>query len=203
MSNLEISNMALSLIGEAAISDLDAPNSVSRTVKTHFHAARDWVTVQRSWKSATTRASLDTPDIDPPAFGYSNSYTLPADCLRVLEVLEGDRPTGWTLEAGRLLVNSDGGLQIRYLRRFADDEEIPAVLVDVIALELARRICIPITSSNTLSASLTATMFGAGGKDQGVLGAAAMTDGMQGRTEAIRASRLTAARFGIHGYGAI
>lgn len=202
---VEISNIALSLIGQTPITSLDAANNISRTVKTHYALSRDWVTMQREWRDAVKRVALDTPYVEAPPFGYSSQYEVPDDCLRIIEVRESNtpseensiNPTKWDFEGGMILANCDSGIKVKYLSRFADD--IPVHLMDVIALELARRICIPITSSNTMLQTLTARMFGSGGGDKGLLGEAAAVDGMQGRTKILRANRLEAARYGVHG----
>jgi len=197
-TDVEICNMSLSLIGQSPIVSLAGTDNVSKTCNVHFQQAVDWVLSQRNWRSAITRASLSTPD-GTPVYGWAHYYDYPADCLRVLEVrtteLEDDSVNGtrWSSEGRTILSDSADGIKVRYIKSIAITD-IPTHVVDVVALEVARRIVIPITNSNKMRQSLSSMMFGEGKADKGWLAEAAAVDGQQGRTRVLRTSKLVGVR---------
>jgi len=197
-TDVEISNMALSMIGQSEISSLAGTDNVSKTCNVHFQQAVDWVLRQREWKDAVYRAALSTPD-GTPAYGWDHYYDQPASCLRVLDVratqLEdyAENPDPWSFERGRIYCNIADGIKVKYLTQLAATS-LPSHVVDVVALELARRICIPITQSSKMLDDLNVRMFGVGKEDKGVLGEAAAIDGMQGRNMKVRSSNLVKVR---------
>lgn len=197
-TDVEICNMALSLIGQSAISSLAGTDNVSKTCNVHFNQAKNWVLMQRQWRDATKRASLATPD-GTPEYGWDHYYDEPATALRILDVranqLEDDseNTTRWVSEQGRILTDIGDGIKVKYLDAIAATA-LPTHVVDVVALELARRICIPITNSKKLKEQLTGMMFGEQAGDRGMIDEAAAVDGMEGRNRVLRSSKLVQVR---------
>lgn len=197
-TDVEICNMALSLIGQSAISSLAGTDNVSVTCNTHFQQAVDWVLRQREWKDAVYRTSLATPD-GTPAYGWDHYYDAPATCLRVLDVranqLEdyAENTDRWSYERGRIYCDVSDGIKVKYIEQLAATA-LPSHVVDVVALELARRIVIPITQSSKMLDELSVRMFGVGKEDKGVIGEAAAVDGMQGKNRVLRSGNLVKVR---------
>ena len=81
---LTIWNQALSLLGERPIAALDSDGPASRILELHWATVRDSLLRGHRWNFARKRATLTAGTA--PAFGWSYSYALPSDCLRVLEL---------------------------------------------------------------------------------------------------------------------
>lgn len=191
-TDIEICNLALSLIGEDEISSLAGTDRVSKACNRHLQSAIDWVTIQREWKFATTRASLSAA-VGAPEYGWSTAYDLPADHLRTLDVrstsLEDDAEnyTRWTQENGQILTDVSDGIKIKYLRQEPTEANIPSHVVVPIYHELASRLCTVIAQARGLKDDLRKEA------EKYIIEAAAV-DGMQGRNQKIRSTRLQRVR---------
>jgi hypothetical protein len=183
--------MALSRIGQGAISSLSDIDNISITCNVHYQQAVDWVLREREWKDAKKRTSLSTPD-GVPAFGWTQYYNVPTDSLRVLDVrassLEdyAENDTMWSSEGDKIMCEVDDGIKVKYLYRMTVTD-IPSHVIQVISVKLAHLICLPITSSTKLRDDLYLEY-----KDQ--LKEAAALDGMQGRSAVLRSSNLVKVR---------
>lgn len=74
-----------------------------------------------------------------PVFGWAYFYTLPDDCLRVLEVNDsegGDNSGEWVIEGGKLLCNADT-LNLLYLRKVEDETLFEPLFIEAFAIKLA------------------------------------------------------------------
>ena len=190
-SVLDLCNLALLRLGQSTITDLSAEDSTSKVCNLNHQQAIDWVLRERAWKFNTTRVDLTSPGLTP-AFGWNFSYPLPLAHLCTLEVRTTslkdyqENHTLYAQEVGAILTDGDNGVKLKYLRR-VDPSLIPSHVVDVIALNLALRIAIPITGSKELHGTLTSEYAT-------YLSQAAALDGLQGNNTVIRSSVLTRAR---------
>lgn len=146
-SEVEIAKRALDLLGAQPITALDDGSVAGRLCARNYAPARDAVLRDYPWNDAQARAVL-AADVQPPAWGFAFAYTLPTDCLRVIEI-EGELRHGgrWRVEGGKLLTDTAGPLRIRYTRRLTDPAAIGPLLADAIAARLAAHIAFPITNS--------------------------------------------------------
>ena len=86
-SALDICNAALSKIGEAPLDALIANESTaSRLCVLHYHPARRETLCMARWTFAATQTTLDSVSAQAPNSLTPYQFTLPADCLRVLDV---------------------------------------------------------------------------------------------------------------------
>ena len=145
-SSVDICNRALSRVGEARITSLADDSKQARACSSAFAFIRDEVLRAHPWNSAIARASLEKLAASP-AFGYDDSYQLPADCLRVVEVYDTTLP--WVIEGKTILSDEGAPLSIRYVKREEDTNEWDALLVSAIAARLAMELCEELTQSNT------------------------------------------------------
>lgn len=162
-STTDIANAALTRLGAAPIVDIgDTTKEHARVMAASYPIARDRLLAAYRWAFAMKRASLAV-DADAPAWGFSYSYTLPTDFLRIDQV--GDQFVGlsmsdyrnsdesdFSIESGHILTNATAPLPIRYIRRVPDSEATTygAHFVAALALVLANDTCFRITQSNTL-----------------------------------------------------
>lgn len=93
-----------------------------------------------------------------PAFGWSYQYTLPTDCLRVLEVNDseqGDNRSPWIIESDFLLTNQDT-CNLVYIAKITDVAKFDPLFVDAFALSLAVRLTESIRGATAKTEQLTA-----------------------------------------------
>lgn len=139
LSELAICNLALIALGEDVVTSLDdARNKAARLCKAAFPMVRDAVTARVPWACARGRATL-AADAVPPAFQWEQSYTLPADFLRLVDISQ-NAGAEWQVEGGKLLTNEAAPLPIRYIRRLDDPTLIDPQLAEAIGFALAGHI---------------------------------------------------------------
>lgn len=99
-----------------------------------YPSVRDGVTRRLPWNCARTRASLTADAMAP--IGWSRSFTLPADFIRLYELPAAD-DTEWVVENGKLLTDAASPLEIVYVKRLALAAEIDPQMAETIAYALA------------------------------------------------------------------
>lgn len=146
MSNsiISICNSALFKIGCERISSLNEENKRARACKEQYEKVRDDVLRARNWKFATKRASLSMLGTKP-AFGYANEFALPADYMRLCDVLNNVEVS---IEDNKLLTNNNT-ISISYIYKCEDVYKYDASFVEALALKLAAELAYPMVQSNT------------------------------------------------------
>lgn len=114
-SETDIANLAAVRIGtEARILSLDDDRMLARTLRVVWDAERQATIRDGAWNFAARRdrlaATVTTQEIYPFEFGYE----LPAQALRMIEVLGWSR-SDYQVEGRLILSNQAGPLSIRYL----------------------------------------------------------------------------------------
>ena len=183
-STVEICNIALSNLGDQLITSLTEANARARACNLRFNDTRDAVLRSHPCNCAMSRATLavsGTPD-----WGYSNSFALPTDCLRVLDVEDPD--TEWKIE-GRNIVSDGSTIKIRYIAQVTDTTLFDSTLVQAIALKLAWEIAETLTGNIDLKREMWQ-------KYQFAISEARSNDAMEGTPEKIEADEWLLARRG-------
>lgn len=130
-----IANLAASALGEDdQLRSRDDDTHLSRSVRAVWDVERRAALRDHSWNFAMRRVSLPaTGDQDPYPFGFA--YRLPAECLRLIEVL-GFRRGDYQLEGPFILSDAAAPLRIRYIA----DIDIEAEWDDLFAKAFAMRV---------------------------------------------------------------
>lgn len=154
MTTLEICNAALSRLAEVRIVALTDDKPAARTLVVNLPIARHEVLRAHRWNFASKRATL-SQDEDTPAFGYDYQYTLPTDCLRVLEVNEvsgsGDPLDDWEIEGRKILID-DAEVNIIYVADVEDYAQWDALAQSALICLLASKIAPAIHGGSTSKA---------------------------------------------------
>ena len=160
-NDVDIANMALTLLGEASITSLDDELDSARAIKRLYTIALDAALRNHNWNFAQLRRSLARHSI-APEWEFSYQYTLPTDpyCLRVLETsLDTDEP--WRIETyksdaeqSRVIVTDATEIEILYVAHLTDPVLWDALFADAMGFEIAYRASYAITRNATLTASL-------------------------------------------------
>lgn len=142
MTPTDLVNLALDILKEAPIGSIEDARPVAQWAKRNFAVTRDSLLSRADWNFAMKRASLPV-DGNAPAFGWKYSYTLPADCIRVVPLTscgnyEGT-PIPHEVEDHKILTNASGPLKVRYVYRNENYARYPAVFVEALAAYLAMK----------------------------------------------------------------
>ncbi len=191
----KICNMAILHVGGSKISSIN-DNSVEATIcEVHYEIARDKVLGDKDWTFATSRAEIAQNAVDP-VFGYQGSFTLPSDCIRVIEAWDSaddmqfrdrNNPLEWEREENNISADAQGSLFIRYIKRIETTSRFSAGFVDALHHYLAYLLAVPLAQNKGLQTDMM-NLYLRSLKD------AANADGLQGRSKRIRSSRLVNAR---------
>lgn len=154
-SEVSICNSALQKLGAGTITALSDNSKTGRACNNAYERLRDAALRKHTWSFAKTRVEL-AADSTAPEFGYAYKYSLPVDCVRVLPDYPGYIANSPTREIeGRYLLTDEGGpLQIRYIKKVEDPNEMDVLFHEVLACDIAEDICEEITQSNTKLAAI-------------------------------------------------
>ena len=147
MSVVDICNSALNAIGGNNIISLTEDSKPARILNQRYPSVRDSVFRVHPWNCLITRIDL-APDTAAPSFEYSNQFTLPADCLRIIQAEKLD--TVFKVE-GRKILCDDDTFNLIYVRREEDTALYDSLLTDTLAAKLAHEIAYAIVQDRTLA----------------------------------------------------
>jgi len=144
VSELIIMNGALLMLGDDPIVSLDENTKRRKLATGLFATSRDAVLRMHPWNCAVKRLALD-PIATAPVNTYAYAYTIPPECLRILEV-EG--VTDYKVEARQILCD-ESTIYLRYIYRNVNYETWDALLVESMKAYMAMLLAYPITKSNS------------------------------------------------------
>lgn len=145
-TKITIVNTALVGLGVAPIAAFppDEDTAQSRAAAAIWDITLEEELRAHPWNFAVKRALLARL-VDAPAFGYASAYTVPADCLRVLEVSEDD----YTIEDGQILCDATGSIELRYIKQVTDVAKFDASFTGVLAAKIGAKLAYPLTQSTS------------------------------------------------------
>lgn len=157
-TEIGICNSALSKIGVTkAISSLTEGSKTANACNEQYAKLRDDLLRAHLWNFATARAELQA-STTAPASEYDFAYQLPSDWIRTVAVHDNDAGEGaveYRIEGRQILANALRAW-LKYVKRVADPNEMPADFREALALMLAAELAAPIANSNTLKTTLAA-----------------------------------------------
>ena len=124
----------------------------ARLCNARYTQVRDSLFRSHPWNCLIKRVEL-AKDTETPSWGFSYQFTLPADCLRVLTILNYDYD--YKIEGRKILANH-GTVKIQYVSRITDPNQYDELLRECISAGLAADIAYGITSSNPVSSNMYA-----------------------------------------------
>lgn len=142
-SKVSICSNALLKLGDNTISSFDESSKAAQICTNLYGMVRDGVLRAHPWNCAIARVSL-APNAIAPIYGFSYAFTLPADCLRVLEVNSVD---DHKIEGRNILAN-ENPLYIKYIFRNEDENSYDALLIDALTCAMTAELAYPITKSS-------------------------------------------------------
>jgi len=191
ISQVSICNLALSWLAGNLIISIDDNINEAKLCKANYDLSRDAVLESIAWTFATKRYLL-TPEVNTPAWGYAQQFTMPPEIITVLEVsansgeANGANDLDWRRE-GNLILCDAAKVFVKAIYREEDPARYTPNFIQAFAARIAAEICIPLTESLELLKLME-------GKYQERLRIAAATDGIQGKTDIAQSRVLTGVR---------
>jgi len=149
-SVVDICNGALNQLGATTILTLTEDSKNARLCNARYTQIRDSVFRSHPWNCLQKRLQL-AADSDAPAWGFTKQYTIPADCLRVLTILDYD--ADYKIE-GRKILTDNSTMKILYISRIEDPNEYDELLRETLSAALAADIAYAVTSSNPTATNM-------------------------------------------------
>ena len=141
-SVVDICNGALNQLGASTILTLTEDSKNARLCNARYTQVRDSLFRSHPWNCLIKRVEL-ARDTEVPSWGFSYQFTLPADCLRVLTILNYDYD--YKVEGRKILANH-GTVKIQYVARIDDANQYDELLRETISAALAADIAYAVTS---------------------------------------------------------
>ena len=149
-SVVDICNGALNQLGATTILSLTEDSKNARLCNSRYTQVRDSLFRSHPWNCLQKRASL-AKDTATPAWGFTAQFTLPADCLRLLSIIDYD--LNHKVE-GRKILSNTSTMKILYVARITDPNEYDELLRETLSASLAADIAFAVTSNNTTATNM-------------------------------------------------
>lgn len=149
-SVVDICNGALNQLGATTILSLTEDSKNARLCNSRYTQVRDAVFRSHPWNCLQKRVEL-AADTTAPAWGFSYAYTLPADCLRLLRILDYD--SNYKVE-GRKILSNTSSMKILYIERITDPNEYDESLRETLSAALGADIAFAVTSNNQTASNM-------------------------------------------------
>ncbi len=149
-SIVQICNGALNQLGATTIISLTEDSKNARLCNARYTQVRDALFRSHPWNCLQKRLEL-AADTATPAWGFSYQYTLPADCLRLLVILDYD--SNYRVE-GRKILSNTSTMKILYVGRITDPNEYDELLRETLSAALGADIAYGVTSSNPVAQNM-------------------------------------------------
>lgn len=157
-SDVAIANLALTKIGDLRITALSDNTKPAREINAIYGMLRDKLQRTYNWRFCVKRAAL-AADVATPVFDYSYQYSIPTDCLRILQInayypapdlsdLISSGGQEYVLEGGKILTRSSGVLNLRYLARIEDTTRFDSSFDEAFSALIAYNVCEALTQSD-------------------------------------------------------
>ena len=161
-SVVEICNSALNSLGAANITALTEDSRNARLCNQRYEPIRDAIFRTHYWNCLIKRVEL-AADSDAPAYEFTKQYTLPSDCIRILQIGGFHNGSSSMLDSGqtfkvegRKIVTDEEEIFLTYLAKITDPQQYDTLLIETIAARLAAELCYAVTQSNSLAQQLEA-----------------------------------------------
>lgn len=182
-SEVGICNLALSHIGQGAISSLEENSVEAELCRLTYPVSRDAVLRENAWNFAARRVALGRLAENPPV-GWQYMYSYPSDCLfaRALVCADGSETVPFQVALGpsgtsRVVLGDEVQAWLDYTARVSDTSVFDPLFVHALSYHLA--------------AELVQSLTGEAQKQQNMLklyeaslAAALTSDGNEGRVTA-------------------
>ncbi len=146
--DIDIINRALRLVRAQRISSLGEGTAIANIVQDLYEPVKQLVLSLHPWNSAMKRMKLGA-NVIRPDYGFKYQFSLPNDCLRVVEC----DAEHWRREGAKLLTDSE-------VAAFVYIADIPSVAMNAnLVRVIAARLAFELAQSQSESTSLTERLY--------------------------------------------
>ncbi len=197
-ARIDISNIALSLLGAGSITSIEDDSPEAKAIKIHYDIARDATLEAYEWSFAIKRFTPPKSST-APLWGFSSAFPIPSEILRVLQVDlnfsspfltqrdDGRRNQVFHVVEGREILCNEEAIFCTGIRRVADEGIYSNLFAHAFAAKLAMLISYMISESNSKFQAMAAIYAG-------TIAEAKTRDGQQGSTRRMRSNWLRRVR---------
>lgn len=146
----QIFNFALTLLGQASISDPDGSGVNETACRQVYDIVRQSLLEEHLWNFAIRRSTPAT-NATAPDFEYSYSFDIPSDCLRIHKLY--NHTGAYKEEDGKILSDSDT-LYLIYIKDVTDVPDFPPLFAKLLAIDVALAVEYRITNQSKMQGSL-------------------------------------------------
>ena len=154
-SKIEICNIALGLLGSAAIRDFNEDNKRARMCELFFDFTRDELLAKLDWTFARCIVKLQNVVTDLPVPAGWQVCQLPSDCVAPRSIEPQGTQVRWEVFGDKLRTNLVGSVYLRYTKLETDVSVYTPIFCNLLALGLAVKLCMPVAQDKRLFESLT------------------------------------------------
>jgi hypothetical protein len=144
-SVIDICNMALDYCNVRNITSLDEDTKQSKKCSMWYDTVRKSLLLNINASFSIKRAILAEVADYTPVYGYQKAYSLPSDCLQVLNLDSPLSDKYYQIEGNYLYCQNCDEVKIRYIADVKDVTKFDSEFCDCLALKLAEKICSPLT----------------------------------------------------------
>lgn len=176
------------MIGEEPISSITEDTKSARLANAVYAGVRDSVFESHVWKSTlklATLAKLTTV----PDWGFTAIFQLPSDFIRLMALNDQDIERQAFQIQGREFYTSEATVEIIYVARITDPNDMSPLLRDTISAALALYLAMPITGDKDIWDRMEKTLAG-------TIAAARHSDALQRQDDQISTETFLQAREG-------
>lgn len=158
VSRVDLANQALAHLSRDTIRDLDGTSVAAIHMKANIQAAIEEVIEEYDWPQCRVTQTLTTVELDDMR-GWTYAYAIPSDCVFIWGIkIPGDDDVK-EFEVGMssnpdsdtsYIFANDASLYIRFGSRRASLSRFSPQTVALMALNLARKACMPLTKDKQL-----------------------------------------------------
>lgn len=142
--SVEICNMALDYLGTDTIESLTDKTDNAKLCKRWYDITRKSLLKDLN-ASFSIKRSILAKDPKEVLYGRTNVYTIPSDCLAVLDIETPMDDVAYQIEGNQILCDIDEQLKVRYIKNETDASLFDDEFKELLALKLAVNICVKAT----------------------------------------------------------
>jgi len=146
---VSICNRALTWLGAEPITDLVDDTKEGRACNRIYEQARDQTLRDHPWNFALKRVSI-AADTTAPIWEYTNAYSWPTGCLRIIEVNTTEE---WAVEGQKIVSDQAAPLEIVYIDKVTDPTLFDAKFVEAYAARIASDLAYDLTANAALAST--------------------------------------------------
>ena len=153
-SKIAICNLALAAIGEDSIRDFAEGNKRARMCDVFYDMTRDHLLSQFDW--AFARRQIELKELSTPQDWVPEDmkvYGVPADCHKILDLWPEGCRESYEVRGSELYTRKESPV-LMYTQYIINPTKFSAEFINLLAVALSVRICLPIAQDKELAKTL-------------------------------------------------